>query len=146
MKTYTLQVTEVQLRAISGACEVLARLGIGQFRFALEQLPMKEYIPNGWHEDMDLIQHLLARHIGDAVEEGCEAGFYSRNVKDRSKIAWDIYTAARHRLSWDKAVDNGVVDSIHSPRKWPEMSSVIYDVPMCSGGQPLMRIEANEAN
>ena len=45
MRTYTITLNEAQAGTIQIACEVLARLGIGQFRDALEQLPTVEFMP-----------------------------------------------------------------------------------------------------
>ena len=68
MKTYTLNITRQQALTLQVACEVLARLGLGQFRDALEHLPTSEWRPEGWNEDMDVIG--AAR----AAKEGAKHG------------------------------------------------------------------------
>jgi hypothetical protein len=40
MKKYTVELTEGQLSTISVACEILARLGIGQWKDAFDHLPL----------------------------------------------------------------------------------------------------------
>lgn len=78
---YTLTVTTAQAETLILATEILARLGIGQFRDALERLPTREFMPDGWHEDMDSIGKILSRHmIGgpakmfDAIADRIRAG------------------------------------------------------------------------
>lgn len=47
MITYTVTLSEDQVRVLSLACETLARLGMGQIDFALEHAPGDM----DWHDD-----------------------------------------------------------------------------------------------
>lgn len=135
MGNYILTITERQAETLIQATEVLARLGMGQFRDALGYLPTREYIPEGWHEDMDTIGGILSRHMDSTL------GIRHRDVRESSKIAWDLHQVLRHRLAWDNAVRNGVIESVETPRKWPDMMQVFYDDPMRVSNQPLATIE-----
>lgn len=136
--SYTLTLTLRQAQVLQQATEVLARLGIGQFRDALERLPLKEGAPQGWHQDMDDIGAMLARHTISGVD-----GWHSSlsilggDTPESSKIAWDLHQVLRHRLAWDRAVAEGVVASADAPRRWPEMTQVSYDTPLRASSQPL---------
>ena len=133
--TYTITLNETQVVTIQIACEVLARLGIGQFRDALEQLPTTEFIPNGWHEDMAAVENILRRHIQPNGQTP-----HQISTREQHKVAWDLYTLVRHRLSWDRAIDEGRIKPGDS-RKWPEMMTVNYDRPHHTSKEPLAKIE-----
>ena len=138
---YTLTLTEKQAETLMIASEVLARLGIGQFRDALGWLPRREEFPEGWHDEMAAIGRMLSRHMIGAVD-GYQSslGIHNDDVRPTPRIAWDLYQVIRHRLAWDKAVAEGVVDSPDAPRKWPAMLGVHYDEPMKSSAEPLAEI------
>ena len=128
-RTYTITLNEAQAGTIQIACEVLARLGIGQFRDALEQLPTTEFFPDGWHEDMAAVENILRRHMQPQI-----------STREQHKVAWDLYTLVRHRLSWDRAIDEGRIKPGDS-RKWPEMMAVNYDDPHHTSKEPIAKIE-----
>lgn len=141
---YNLTVTKEQAEALIQATEILARLGIGQFRDALECLPTREFLPIGWHEDMDIIGKMLSRYIIGGVDGyRSSLGIHHKNVREPSRIAWDLYQVLRHRLAWDRAAREGIVESAKSPRKWPEMMQVHYDEPMKVSDQPLAIVMPN---
>ena len=135
MTTYTLTITATQAAAISHACEVLARLGMGQYTDALECLPTKELRPDGWNEDMAAIGHILSKHT-------YAYGVYNqRNEPKRtamSKVAWDVYQVTRHRLAWDRARADG-----HTGDK-PPTWGVSFDTPTQTSPEPLPQMTAAE--
>lgn len=146
MSTYTLTVTRQQALTLQVACEVLARLGLGQFRDALDHLPTREFRPEGWHEDMDAIGAILSKHIIQGVDGWRHSlGISNDKAGDTAnKDAWDLHCVIRHRLSWDAAIERGDIKP-GEPRKWPEMMGVSYDEPMRHGKEPLARISADAA-
>jgi hypothetical protein len=131
MTTYTLYITEKQARTIGHACEVLARLGMGQFREALECLPLREAVPDGWHEDMEGIAHILKKHTTIMHGVGAYHSIGSHKTSDTSKTAWDIYQVVRHRLAWDATPEG-------------DPMSVMFDEPMRTSTEPLAWIERDE--
>jgi hypothetical protein len=138
MSTYTLHISEKQAQTISHACEVLARLGMGQFKDALECLPLKEYAPDGWHEDMEGIAHILKKHTTILHGVGSYHGISSAKTSPESKTAWDVYQVIRHQLAWDAAKAEGHPGEGETrPPSW----SVVYDNPMKTSAEPLAWIE-----
>jgi hypothetical protein len=137
--SYTLTLTLRQAQVLQQATEVLARLGIGQFRDALECLPLKEVAPPGWHQDMDDIGAMLARHTISGVDGWRSSlSFLGGATPELSKIAWDLHQVLRRRLAWDRAVAEGLVASADAPRRCPEMMQVSYDdAPLRASSQPL---------
>ena len=129
MTKYTIEVTEEQLRVINQALDLLSRTGIGQISSFLETLPLKRGV--GCY---DLIQRVKSALHGSMIHDidGWQShlGICSGDAPLFSKQAWELYSTFRHRLSWDEAVRNGIVESTDSPRKWPEMLTVDYDEPM----------------
>ena len=136
---YTLKITKQQAEIISEALEVYARLGTGQWRDAIDVMPLKK--DRDWenfHRDKDTISSLLSSHMIDAVD-GCwsSLSISDSKVRDGAKITWDIHQGMRHRLAWVRAVEEGIIPSVDSPRKWPEMMQVYYDDPSQVGPEPL---------
>lgn len=110
--TYTLRLTEAQAKVLCTACEVLARLGIGQFRDALAHLPLdQEPIRTAddvldWHADLDLIGDILERYtIGNVNGWNSSLSIASPLVKPEAKIAWDLFQVLRLRLAGDRGED-----------------------------------------
>jgi hypothetical protein len=136
--TYHLHLNEAQARAISHACEVLARLGMGQLRDALECLPLKEYAPDGFFDDIEGIAHILNKHTTLHHGPGRYHGISSAETSPESKTAWDVYQVIRHRLAWDAAQAKGHPGEGEAP---PPAWSVIYDQPHKTSAEPLARIE-----
>ena len=135
MTTYTITLTATQAAAISHACEVLARLGMGQYTDALECLPTKELRPDGWNEDMAAIGHILSKHT-------YAYGVYNQRNKPKrtemSKVAWDVHQVTRHRLAWDRARADG-----HTGDK-PPTWGVSFDQPLQTSPEPLPQMTAVE--
>jgi hypothetical protein len=144
MKKYTIEITENQANVIKEALEVFARLGIGQFRDALESLPLKPHA-EGWHDDMLVIGQILKKYTRSNVD-GWQSSLsiHSQDVNDEAQIAWDIYQVVRRKLSWDYAIGNGWVKDENDSRNWKEMMGVNYDDPLQVGPEPLAKIELSE--
>lgn len=135
--TYVLHLTAAQAATISKACEVLGRLGMGQYKDALECLPVREFCATGWHEDMDAIGHILKKYA-PIWGLGMGQGITHRETPETSKVAWDVYQVTRHRLAWDQARADGHTGD--SPPMW----SVNYDRPMKTSAEPLAWMEKTE--
>ena len=141
-KRYTLEVNETQLKAIMAATELLSRVTGGQWQEMIEWLPLKN--PRDWesfHTDLDLMTYLLSHHMKDNID-GRSSAFGVGNPKchEFHDVAYDIKKTIEHKLSWERAVEEGIVESEESPRKYPEMLYVNYDKPMNFSGQPLPKI------
>ncbi len=143
MKTYLIEVNEKQARIISRGMEIFARLGIGQFRDALEQLPLKPNDVDFFTDCLPKVGELLKQHMVDHVDGwSSNLGIHSPKVHETSRIAWDLYQVIRQRVAIDRAVQEEIIDNENSPRKWPEMMGVCYDDPMVSSTEPLAKIKA----
>lgn len=125
MTDYTLTITEKQAQEISRACEILARLQMGQIDIALRELPLESAM------DYDQVQYI----------ENYLRSMYRQDGKRNDSIAWDLHQVVRHRLAWDQAIAAGEVEP-GGRRNWDTMMGVIYDEPLRMGGEPLARIEA----
>lgn len=140
-KTYTLTLTAEQAGVIDEALETRARLGVGQFSHAMDHLPLKEFYPDGWADDMRKIGDMLAEYTLEHVDGLRRSlSIHHSRVRLHAKIAWEMHTVIRRRLAWDRAVSEGLVASIDSPRNWKEMHGVSYDDPQQISGIPLPKI------
>lgn len=128
-RTYTITVTERQAAELQEACELLARIKIGQIDHAIERLP-GFYDRRDW-EQVHATQHEIQRLANTLMPEATK--------RREDGVAWDLYQVIRHRLSWDRAHDQGVIKP-GEPRKWPEMMGVCYDEPLKMGEEPLAKI------
>lgn len=142
-RRYTIAVTAEQAHIISQACDLLARLGIGQWYEFLDYLPGANRLQTSeLRESMEPI-------IGDALEKAVgvrgwrsSLGVGSERSSPDADNAYDLHAVIRHRLAWDRATDNGVTDGV--TRNWAAMMGVNYDEPMHWGKEPLAEIAARE--
>ena len=140
-RRYTITVTAEQARIISNACELMARIGIGQWAEFLYYLPGANKM--NWNDMREELLPVMERHLKPFV--GIDGWYSSLGVgSDKSAPdtdeAFDLSAVIRHRLAWDRAVDNGITDGV--TRNWDVMMAVDYDEPMRCGSEPLARIEA----
>jgi hypothetical protein len=143
LKQYQVTLTEHHMQVISTACELLARVGIGQIDF-LDHLPLKDkyLFP---HEEKAQIREIIKNLTISGVDGwASNLGISSDNTDIESKRAWEIHQSFRHRLSWDRAVEQGIIESIESRRKWPEMMGVNFDEPMGLTDEALPQIKEDD--
>lgn len=139
MKKYKVELTERQLATLSSAAELVARLGIGQYRDAFEWLPIRSDISwSDYHADVDAIGDIISKYTSS------DLGVSNPDTSSTSKIAWDLYQSFRRELAWDRAVDDGIIESRNSPRDWSKMMGVNYDEPYNTSGEPLAIVEKAE--
>lgn len=146
MKKYKVELTELQLSTLSIASEILARLGIGQWRDAFEWLPKRSDMDwPDYHDDIDAIGKIISKYTSGRVDGyRSSLGINHADVSSTSKIAWDLYQSFRHELAWDRAVEYGYIESRESPRNWDEMIAVNYDEPLKTSDEPLAIVKKAE--
>src|SRR5574340_577948 len=112
MTAYTLTITAQQAQVLSAACEILARLGIGQYDDALRHLPQREGIDwSAWHDDVRTIGQMLSKHMPNGIDGyRSSLGINHTKASEESRAAWDLYQVIRHRLAWDRAIAEGITD------------------------------------
>lgn len=142
-KTYQVTMTEAQLKVVSEACDLLARIQLGQWTYAFDHLPIDKDIDWGiYHLVKDRIQSMTPL----ILEKGMDGvsgsyGVSHPSLPPQNGIAFDIRDVIRHKLAWEKAVEEGIVESVESPRKWPAMIGVDYGTPTHWGSEPLIEIK-----
>ena len=137
--TYTLTLTHTQARTVSTACEVLARLGMGQFKDAFDCLPLRKDMDwSAWHDDMEQISRILSKHMQGGID-GIRSSTGISNASEEARSAMDLHQVIRHRLSWDRAIAEGVTDGTR--REWPAMMQTWYDKPAKYSEEPLAKME-----
>lgn len=136
--TYTLTVTPKQLGILRDACELLARCRMGQIADACYEVIDAE--------GRALVPYDVARQAEDLVKRavGLDGNAYWGVGKhDSIDCAFDLYATIRHRIAWDNAYADGLVQP-GDKRKWPEMMAVSYDPPMNHGTEPLPIINGQQ--
>jgi hypothetical protein len=142
-KLYNLQVTEKQLQVISTACELLSRIQGGQVREAFDYLPLRKDMDwEVYYEIQDELTKRMPEILKDRINDwNSSFGVGHKELPESHDISWDLYTVVRHKISWEQAVEKGIIESEDSPREFMEMMGVNYDTPMHWGSEPLAKIE-----
>jgi hypothetical protein len=147
-KQYTLTLTEKQAQTLLQALDIYSRLRMGQWRDAFEALPVDSkaegFCWSDWHDFLSETGEKLSRFLLMNVDGwSSHLGIFNKHTPEDSRTAWDILQVIRHRLAWERAVRQGIVQSLDSPRNWTggDMMGVHYDIPMQSGVEPLPKIE-----
>lgn len=136
---YLSTLSKEQLEVIQKATDLFVRIQLGQWREILELLPLQENIDYGeLHKDANLIGEFLSKYLISNVNGlNSSLGVGHPDLPETNSIALDISNTIRHRLSWDKAKDEKIVESDSSPRDLSKMFGVNYDTPMNWSEQPL---------
>jgi hypothetical protein len=142
-KTYTLTITEEQAKALQYATDLLQRVQLGQWEEMVDWLPLKR--PTDYeqlHQDRREIGKMLSRHMVEEIDGyGSSLGIGHPLLPSCNGTLYDLHCVIRKKLAWEKAVEDGIIESESSPRKWPEMMQVCYDDPMHWGKGPLATME-----
>lgn len=138
--TYKLKITEDQAYVLSAACELFARLGMGQIRNIVDFLPL-----NCDYEDRHAFEDALSSLYKMISARGIDGwrsslGIQSEDVTIGAKRAWELYEVIRHRLSWDMADREGWINP-DGRRNWNKMMGVNFDEPHGITGEGLAKME-----
>jgi hypothetical protein len=141
MTEYNLKITKKQAEVISAACDVYSRLMMGQINEAFDILPLKKNVSYGrlW-EIKETVRDMLPDVLVHGIDgNNSSLGVGSPDLNSNANIAVDIHQVIRHKISWENAVEEGLVESENSPRKWVDgMIGVNYDTPFHWGTEPLV--------
>ena len=121
MNYYTVKLSENQLKLISEATDLLQRVQLGQWREIEDSLPLQN--PVNWdefHNDMKIIGEILSKHlVGNINGLNSSLGVGNENLPKSNGVLYDLHRCIRYKLAMEKAVEQGIIESESSPRKWP---------------------------
>lgn len=126
---YQLTVTDTQAQTLADACELLARLHMGQLAVVGDLLLWQR-------KDTENVNHLkeelrALEPLATGLEPNASWGIMSPEIHDRARVAWEIYQVVRNRLAWDRHPEGG--------------SGVAFDAPMkASKEEEMPRMERRE--
>jgi len=118
---YELRITDEQARVLRDACEMYARVGMGQLEFIAE------------HPALSGTASCVRPYIR-AAENALHTVTLLNEEAPRVRRSWDLYQVIRGRLAWDDA---------GNPPARPTMQ-VMYDKPLSTAGEPLAEIRADD--
>lgn len=131
-RAYTLTLTDGQALVLRDACELLARVHMGQFGHVVDEVVLHR---ENWRDALK-----PAHEIADQLERVLfprGLGIKSADIQDRSRVAWDLYQVVRGAIAWADVPPG-------APR--PSMQ-VQYDRPMHTGEtEPLAKCEVQEGD
>lgn len=131
---YQLILTEEQLQAIRDACEIKARLHLGQMD-GLRCCYDKE-----GKSVVDLGTITAVERLTKPLQGLHPNASWGIGKFRKADLLWEISSTLRHRLAWDRAYAAGKIKP-GEPRNWSEMMGVQYDEPLCLTGEPLPKVE-----
>jgi hypothetical protein len=139
MKTYQLTVSETQAKAIEAACDLMARIMIGQSAEIVRHLPLdKAHKVYTWD---------MGRAIEAITKPPCNLEMnasYGVGYSEKADMLIDLVEVLRHKLAWDHARAENLLTP-DGRRDHATMGGVCYDAPMqWAKRHPLARIEAVE--
>ena len=112
-------------RHLQCALEVIARIGMGQFKDMVDFLkPL-----SGWSTGKEIEDYLKSKIYPDMSPQGYH-GIKQNEVPIASRVAWDAYQHIRRELSWEHVGKNWRTYL----RDWSEMCGVNFDDPMKASG------------
>jgi hypothetical protein len=129
MPRHTITVSDTQLRVLIRVTEAFSRICSGQLFAVIDALPLKKEVR---YDDVNCRMRYALDGLMEGDIDGIRStlGIANDEVEIEAKIAWDLYQVLRHHESWGRAVDDGIIESMSSQRKWPEMMSVVFDDPL----------------
>lgn len=146
-KKYKITLNEKQLRAISDATDLLQRVQLGQWREIQDNLPIiwKTVDYSQFHDDMHEIGQILSKYMIDGIDGIFSSlGVGNEKLPESNSILYEIHRCIRHKLSWEKAVEDGIIESENSSRNFSKMMTVDFDSPMRYSEEPFIQIERIE--
>jgi hypothetical protein len=120
----------------------MQRVQLGQWREIEDSLPLRKPIDyEKLHKDMETIGEVLSRHMTDGVDGyRTSLGVGSQTLPESNGILYDLRQTIEHKISWERAVQEGIIESESSPRNWSKMMTVNFDPPMKWSDEPLPKI------
>ena len=127
---YVLTLSPEQALVVEQACELYARLNIGQFETITEKL-LDDYSASDYGRRRDAANSLF-RAAAEVIFGRDPHGQLNVSKGAQHKRAWAVYTTLRHRRAWH--------DNPEGAKTW----SVCYDDPMPYGIEPMPKCEVRE--
>lgn len=142
---YQLTISKKQAEVISRACDVYARLLMGQMDEAFQCMPLKKDVDYmRFREIQRSLQEMLPEVLIHEIDGFASSlGVSSLDLDVNSNIAVDIHQVIRYSLSMEEALEKGIISS-KEERKWPEMMTVNFDKPHKWSDEKLAVIERIE--
>jgi hypothetical protein len=134
MKQYKLTVNETQLQAIQDACELMARVMIGQSNEIAQYLPLTNPMER-WQ---------VSRALNAVTKPLCGLApnaSYGVGSFEKADVLFDIMEVLRHQVAWDHAIETKLTKP-DGKRDYSNMLNKDYDTPMhWANTVPLITIE-----
>jgi hypothetical protein len=140
--SYSVKLTRSQLRTIMAALDFYQRMQMGQVREMISVLPWAENVD--WaavHALLDVFGAAISAHTTSNVGRNAYLSVGSDALPADNSMAYDIRRTIEHFLSWECAVEEGLIQSMSSPRNWRTMLGVNYDEPAHYSPEPLPTIK-----
>ena len=124
---YTLTVTPAQAAIIRDACELLARIHLGQIDHVVDEISLRGGEVIDVHEAKNLAGKLRMELFPKGIS-------YPHNSRlDRASNAWDLYQVTRNVIAHNER-----------PPTEENKGDVSYREPMLTGTEPLAEMEQSE--
>ncbi len=114
----TLELSDEQLSVISKACELYARIYMGQLE---EVAPLFTSMPEARYQELTLALKALNTVITEMPEQA-HFGIRNERVPEVARCAYDIHQVIRHHLAWKQHPYGGFGVNFDSPIQYGSKS------------------------
>lgn len=115
MSNYKLVCNEQQLQIISSACELYARLMMGQFNAIMFNVLAHLDIPSERYREIDDLLDDAGKKVWD--RHGGHPGIHSQMMPDAARVAWDLHAVVRQLLAFQGNPEGGIGVNFDNPRQ-----------------------------
>lgn len=138
-RTYEITgLTLQQMQTLAQACELMARLGLGQWEEMQHHLPLpasQDGVGDAFYAVNDRIRSTMHEELQRVMglQGGATLGIYSDRASALTKRAWDLHKALRYRLDGDRARDQaaaGVAEDLTGRSVYRRPVEAIGDQPL----------------
>lgn len=111
-RRYQVELSEEQVELISKACEMVARIHMGQLDMVADvvtaRTPTERFI--------ELKDRLLEiEPLITGMHKHAYYGIRSDQIEDKARQAFDLYQTFRHRMAWDRTPEGGMFTQFDEP-------------------------------
>jgi hypothetical protein len=123
MNNYVIHLNEEQVRIISRACELFARVHTGQLTPIAEEFFHKTTpILHSLQDGLRRLEPLIT-----GMPPHASLGLTNPEVPDKARVAYDIHQVIRYIISWDNNPDGGITVNFDRPFKTSDQPNIKMD-------------------
>lgn len=140
-RTFTVELTANQMKYIAEACEVMARIQMGQVHEIVNILPLKPELTSLEKQGLkDRLSQLMTAVLPNSMDGYCTSFSVGHPILPESNgVLWGVADTFNYEVYTEEAIDRGYIKQ-KGERNWKQMISNKYDEPRQHGNEPLPKV------